>query len=75
MDGFPSLLWPTRWGSRRPSQQVDTVIKVPDLLMRSPVFHKFHGRLVCLWARPWQAALAAWMDGPLCLLLPSLSSM
>ena len=32
--------------------RVDTVIKVPDLLVRSPVSHKFHGRLVHLWVRP-----------------------
>ena len=40
MDFFPSLLWPARWGTRRPPQQVDTVIKGHDLLMRSPVSHQ-----------------------------------
>ena len=32
-DYFSSLLGPTRQQTRQPLQQVDTVIKVPDLLM------------------------------------------
>ena len=75
MDCFPSLLWPTMQGTRQPSQQVDTVIKVPDLLVQSLVSHKFHGRLVGLWVRPWQAVPAALVDEALCLILPLLSSM
>ena len=74
MDCFPSLLWPARQETRRPSQQVDTVTNVPDLLMRCLVSHKFHGRFFHLWVRPWQAAPVASADEPLCLLLPSLGS-
>ena len=61
-------------GTRQSSQQVDTVIKVPDLCVRSPVSHKFHGRLVCLWVRPCQSAQVASSDEPICLPLPLLSA-
>ena len=47
-DCFPSPLRPTRWETWGPSQQVNTVVDVPDLLVRGLVPHKFHGGLVCL---------------------------
>ena len=36
-DYFPSLLVPTRWETWGPSQQIDTVVNVLDLLARGPV--------------------------------------
>ena len=58
MDCFPSLLWPTRQGTQGSSQQVDTVIKVPDLLIRSLIPHKFHAD----WStsRPGLGRLPQW---------------
>ena len=46
MDYSPPLLGPTRWETQGPSQQIDTVVNILDLLVRGPVSCQFHGRLV-----------------------------
>ena len=45
VDYSPSPLGPTRWRTWGPSQQIDTVVNVLDLLARGLVSHRFHGRL------------------------------
>ena len=46
-DYSPPPLGHTRWETWGPSQQIDTVVNVLDLLMRGPVSHQLYGRLVC----------------------------
>ena len=75
MDCFPSPLRPTRWETWGPSQQINTVVDVPNLLMRGPVPHEFHGGLVCLQVRSPYTAPAALVDEPFYLFLPSLGGM
>ena len=47
VDYSPSPLGPTREETWAPSQQIDTMVDVPDLLARGLVSHQFHGRLAC----------------------------